>query len=170
MGHDKLRFGVHSVRLCVRFFHPNRKRNGNQGGDHESPAGFPLVGGITGSNDDGGVGTDLATRCASRPGRGLGPRLLRDIASYLARCRAAACRPRTGEEPVAPQWRERCLLLLQFTVENDGVFTTPWSAAIVYQRPKSTLGEWPEFVCADNRHEYYSGNDTNVPRADKPDF
>ena len=61
-------------------------------------------------------------------------------------------------------------LELQFTVEDDGVFTTPWSAAIVYQRPISSLGEWPEFVCADNRHEYYSGKDTNAPRGDKPDF
>jgi hypothetical protein len=61
-------------------------------------------------------------------------------------------------------------LQLQFTVEDDGVFTTPWSAAIVYQRPLSPLGEWPEFVCSDNRHEYYAGKDTDVPRADKPDF
>jgi hypothetical protein len=61
-------------------------------------------------------------------------------------------------------------LELQFTVEDDGVFATPWSAAIVYQRPISSLGEWPEFVCADNRHEYYSGKDTNAPRGDKPDF
>lgn len=61
-------------------------------------------------------------------------------------------------------------LQLQFTVEDDGVFTTPWSAAIVYQRPLSPLGEWPEFVCSDNRHEYYAGKDTDVPRADKPGF
>jgi hypothetical protein len=61
-------------------------------------------------------------------------------------------------------------LLLQFIVEDDGVFTTPWSAAIVYRRPISPLGEWPESVCADNRHEYYAGKDTAVPRADQPDF
>jgi len=61
-------------------------------------------------------------------------------------------------------------LQLQFTVEDDGVFTTPWSAAIVYQRPLSPLGGWPEFVCSDNRQEYYAGKDTDVPRADKPDF
>ena len=61
-------------------------------------------------------------------------------------------------------------LQLQLTVEDDGVFTTPWSAAIVYQRPLSPLGGWPEFVCSDNRQEYYAGKDTDVPRADKPDF
>jgi hypothetical protein len=58
-------------------------------------------------------------------------------------------------------------LQLQFTVEDEGVFTTPWSAAITYSRP---LGEWPEYVCAENLHEYYAGKDTPVPRADKPDF
>ena len=61
-------------------------------------------------------------------------------------------------------------LELLFTVEDDGVFTTPWSATITYRRPISPLGQWPEFVCADNRREYYSGKDTAVPRADKPDF
>jgi hypothetical protein len=61
-------------------------------------------------------------------------------------------------------------LQLQFTVEDDGVFTTPWSAAIIYRRPLSPLGEWPESVCAENPHEYYAGKDTAVPIADKPDF
>jgi hypothetical protein len=61
-------------------------------------------------------------------------------------------------------------LQLQFTVEDEGVFTMPWSAAITYQRPLSPLGGWPEFVCAENPHEYYAGKDAAVPRADKPDF
>jgi hypothetical protein len=61
-------------------------------------------------------------------------------------------------------------LQLQFTVEDEGVFTTPWSAAIIYQRPLSPLGQWPESVCADNPHEYYTGKETRVPTADKPDF
>jgi hypothetical protein len=58
-------------------------------------------------------------------------------------------------------------LQLQFTVEDDGVFTTPWSATITYRRPS---GDWPEEVCAENTHEYYAGKETEVPRADKPDF
>jgi hypothetical protein len=57
-------------------------------------------------------------------------------------------------------------LQLQFTVEDEGVFTMPWSATITYRR---VLREWPETVCADNPHVYY-GQDTAVPRADKPDF
>jgi hypothetical protein len=58
-------------------------------------------------------------------------------------------------------------LQLQFTVEDEGVFTMPWSATITYGRP---LGEGVEYVCAENPHEYYSGKDTSVPTADKPDF
>jgi len=58
-------------------------------------------------------------------------------------------------------------LQLQFMVEDEGVFTMPWTASITYRR---ALGEWPEYVCPENRHEYYSGKDTAVPTADKPDF
>jgi hypothetical protein len=58
-------------------------------------------------------------------------------------------------------------LQLQFTVEDDGAFTTPWSATITYRRP---LTEWVEYVCAENLHEYYAGKDSAVPTADRPDF
>jgi hypothetical protein len=61
-------------------------------------------------------------------------------------------------------------LQLQFTVEDEGVFTTQWSASIIYQRPLSPLGQWPESVCADNPHEYYAGKDTAVPTADGSEF
>jgi hypothetical protein len=57
-------------------------------------------------------------------------------------------------------------LQLEFTVEDPGVFTTPWSAAIVYRRP---LGSWPSMVCAENSHDYL-GRSINLPHADKPDF
>jgi hypothetical protein len=58
-------------------------------------------------------------------------------------------------------------LQLEFTVEDEGVFTTPWSATITY-RPAS--GEWPEFVCTDNRQGRGPGKAPAVPTADKPDF
>jgi hypothetical protein len=58
-------------------------------------------------------------------------------------------------------------LQLEFTVEDEGAFTKPWSATMTYRR---AVGEWPEFVCSDNRHEYYATKDTAVPTADKPDF
>lgn len=57
-------------------------------------------------------------------------------------------------------------LQLEFTVEDEGVFTTPWSAAISYRRP---LGEWPEMACADDPHDHF-GRALNVPQADTPDF
>jgi hypothetical protein len=58
-------------------------------------------------------------------------------------------------------------LQVHFTVEDEGVFTMPWSATITYG-PGS--GEWEEIACADNRHEYYNNRDSAVPTADKPDF
>src|ERR1700674_2511550 len=57
-------------------------------------------------------------------------------------------------------------LQLQFTVEDDNVFTTPWSATVTYRRP---LGGWLEYVCAENTRE--SGQRVRqLPQADKPDF
>jgi hypothetical protein len=61
-------------------------------------------------------------------------------------------------------------LQLQFTVEDEGVFTMPWSAAVTYRRPLSPLGEWPESVCAENPQKYKTEKDPEVPTANKPDF
>ena len=58
-------------------------------------------------------------------------------------------------------------LQLQFTIEDEGVFTMPWSATITYRRP---LGEWREMVCAENPHGYFPGKKAAIPTADKPDF
>jgi len=58
-------------------------------------------------------------------------------------------------------------LQLQFTVEDKGVFTTPWSASITYGRLSTP---WEEHVCSENRHEYYHHSDTPVPVAGKLDF
>jgi hypothetical protein len=57
-------------------------------------------------------------------------------------------------------------LLLEFTVDDPGVFTTPWSARITYRRP---LGSWPEFVCAESTRDYV-GRTIDLPHADKLDF
>jgi len=64
-------------------------------------------------------------------------------------------------------------LQLQFTVEDEGVFTTPWSATVTYRRPSVPLGQWPELVCAENANGYDGydhGKKAAVPTADKPDF
>jgi hypothetical protein len=58
-------------------------------------------------------------------------------------------------------------LQIHFTVEDEGVFTAPWSATITYGRGST---EWPETVCAENTHEYYNHKESDVPRADAPDF
>jgi hypothetical protein len=58
-------------------------------------------------------------------------------------------------------------LQLQFTVEDEGVFTTAWSATKTYRR---VFRNWPENVCAENPHKYNTEKDVAVPTADKPDF
>jgi hypothetical protein len=58
-------------------------------------------------------------------------------------------------------------LQLQLTVEDQGVFTTPWTATITYGRG---AGDWLETVCAENIHEYYYNKNSEVPAAAKPDF
>ena len=39
-------------------------------------------------------------------------------------------------------------LQLQFTVEDEGVFTMPWSATVTYRHP---LDQWSEFICPKTR-------------------
>jgi hypothetical protein len=58
-------------------------------------------------------------------------------------------------------------LQLEFSVEDDGIFTRPWSAAVSYRRPS---GEWPEVACAENAYGYLPGRHVAAPTADKPDF
>jgi hypothetical protein len=65
-----------------------------------------------------------------------------------------------------PDYRGK-VLQLEFTVEDEGVFTMPWSATITYRRAS---GGWMEVVCAENIREDPKGKVTPVPTADKPDF
>jgi hypothetical protein len=65
-----------------------------------------------------------------------------------------------------PNYRGK-LLQLHFTVEDEGVFTMPWTATITYRR---ALGEWSDLICAENRHEPTARKESAVPTADKPDF
>ncbi len=59
-------------------------------------------------------------------------------------------------------------LQLRFTVEDDGVFTMPWSATITYRRGKEA---WREVVCPENTQELaFAGRDARIPTAAKPDF
>jgi hypothetical protein len=58
-------------------------------------------------------------------------------------------------------------LQAHITVEDEGVFTSPWSATVTYGR---SLIDWQEIACAENRYEYYSNKESDVPKTDKPDF
>ena len=93
-------------------------------------------------------------------------RLLDYEAAKEAQERGEKENPRLPAWAVDPNYRGKGMQL-EFTVEDEGVFNMPWSATITYRR---ALGEWVEWVCAENRHEYYYGKDTAVPTADKPDF
>ncbi len=68
--------------------------------------------------------------------------------------------------PPNPNYQDK-YLQLQLTVEDEGAYTTPWTASIVYLRDYL---EWPEVVCAENTHEYYNNKESDVPSAAKPDF
>jgi len=52
------------------------------------------------------------------------------------------------------------------TVEDAGVFTTPWTATLTYA-PGNRMSE---SVCAENRNEYYNNRESDLPKAAKPDF
>jgi hypothetical protein len=54
------------------------------------------------------------------------------------------------------------VLQLQFTVDDPGFFTTPWSATVIYHRSSD---EWPEHVCAENPRRSPA-----TPTAAKADF
>jgi hypothetical protein len=59
-------------------------------------------------------------------------------------------------------------LQLHLTVEDEGVFTTPWTATLTYVPGPDVVSE---AVCAENLHQYYyDHSDANVPQAQKPDF
>jgi hypothetical protein len=79
--------------------------------------------------------------------------------------------PATLSLDVNPDYRGK-YLQLQFTVEDEGVFTTPWSATITYSPGFNWRGadEWPELACAENPYQHGTGKDAAVPHAEKPDF
>ena len=58
-------------------------------------------------------------------------------------------------------------LQLHVTIEDEGVFTMPWSATLTYAPGPDQVTEG---VCAENRMEYYNNRESDVPKAEKPDF
>jgi hypothetical protein len=68
--------------------------------------------------------------------------------------------------PIDPQYKDK-FLRVQFTIEDEGAFTTPWTASIVYTRDPT---DWLEVACAENPSGFYSDKDAGVPQAKTPDF
>ena len=63
-----------------------------------------------------------------------------------------------------PNYRGK-VLQLHFTVEDEGVFTTPWTATITY-RPG--VDPWPELICAENPRDFdHEANPLPRPRASR---
>jgi hypothetical protein len=86
-----------------------------------------------------------------------------DVKDVMQRGAKENWRP-TG--PYNPNYKDK-YLLIQFTVEDTGTFTTPWSASMVYLRDRD---EFPEAVCAEGRFGFHNHDGGDLPRADKPDF
>jgi len=59
------------------------------------------------------------------------------------------------------------VLQLHFTVEDENVFTTPWTATITY-RP--AVSPRTDLICAENPRESDGKTLSKVPQADTPDF
>jgi len=73
----------------------------------------------------------------------------------------------TQAYPVDPDYKGKGLQL-EFTVDDEGVLTQPWSASISYRRP---LGDWPEMACAETSGGHFGGEKVPaVPTASKSDF
>jgi hypothetical protein len=58
-------------------------------------------------------------------------------------------------------------LQLHLTIEDEGVFTAPWTATLTYLPGPEQIAEG---VCAENIQQYYTRDEADVPRAAKADF
>jgi len=68
--------------------------------------------------------------------------------------------------PPNPNYKDK-YLQVDFTIEDAGAFTTPWTASIVYLRDRD---EWPEISCAETTMGFHYIKDGGIPTASKPDF
>jgi hypothetical protein len=68
--------------------------------------------------------------------------------------------------PYNPNYEDK-YLQVQFTIEDAGAFTTPWSATMIYLRDRD---EFPEVVCAEGRFGFHNHDGGDLPQAAKPDF
>jgi len=78
--------------------------------------------------------------------------------------------PHTTRLHVIERWRltDAKTIEVNVRVEDEGAFTTPWSARQVYQR--SDEGPLVEMVCAENNTNFFSPGVVPIPSTAKPDF
>ena len=67
--------------------------------------------------------------------------------------------------PYDPDYKDK-YLRVDFTIEDQGAFTMPWTAVMIYLRDR---GVFPEIVCADNTFSFHH-QAGDLPHADRPDF
>jgi hypothetical protein len=68
--------------------------------------------------------------------------------------------------PYNPNYEDKYLQVL-FTIEDEGAFTTPWTAVMIYLRDREGF---PEAACAENRFGFHNHAGEDLPHADRPDF
>jgi hypothetical protein len=68
--------------------------------------------------------------------------------------------------PVNPNYTDK-YLRVHFTIEDEGAYTTPWTATMIYLRDYLN---WPEIACAENTFGFHASRGAEIPHADKPDF
>jgi hypothetical protein len=64
-------------------------------------------------------------------------------------------------------------LELELTVEDEGAFTSPWSASMIYWPPLVPMGTWPEITCVEGAKDYNGRNFAKkalMPVADNSTF
>jgi len=87
-----------------------------------------------------------------------------DVKDVIARAAKENWRPAGRINP--GNYKDK-YLQVDFTIEDEGTFTTPWTASMIYLRDR---GEWPEIACAENRLGFHNDQDGGFPTASKPDF
>src|SRR5215471_6895136 len=68
--------------------------------------------------------------------------------------------------PYNPNYADK-YLKVDFTIEDPGTFTTPWTAIMIYLRDREVF---PEQVCAEGRLGFHNDEGAQIPTAAKADF
>src|ERR1700682_5995419 len=68
--------------------------------------------------------------------------------------------------PVNPNYADK-FLRVHFTIEDEGAYTTPWTATMICVRDYLNC---PEIVCAENTFGFHASRGADIPHANKPDF